>query len=77
VCGGGLHLSNESLNANSGFTNRKLWHFKNYNLALGMFLAIANAAKSIQNCQILPKKNFEIPPKIEALVIFKEKAFYV
>jgi hypothetical protein len=46
-----------------------------------MLLATANAAKSAQNCQNLPKsayrQNFEIPPKIEILVFFKNKIFYV
>jgi hypothetical protein len=41
----------------------------------------ANAAKSAQNCPKLPKsakrRNFEIPPKIEILVFFKNKKFYV
>jgi hypothetical protein len=39
-----------------------------------MLSATANAAKSAQNCQNLPKsvqrQNFEIPPKIEILVFF-------
>jgi hypothetical protein len=49
--------------------------------------ATANAAnflpktpKTAQNCQNLPKfahrRNFEIPPKIEILVFFKNKNFY-
>jgi hypothetical protein len=37
--------------------------------------------KTAQNCQNLPKsaqrQNFEIPPKIEILVFFKNKNFYV
>jgi hypothetical protein len=43
--------------------------------------ATVNAANSAQNCQNLPKsthkRNFEIPPKIEILVFFKNKNFYV
>jgi hypothetical protein len=42
-----------------------------------MLLATANAANFAQNCPKLPKstqsRNFEIPPKIEILVIFKKK----
>jgi hypothetical protein len=42
-----------------------------------MLSAIANAAKSAQNCPKLPKsaqrQNFGIPPKIEILVFFKNK----
>jgi hypothetical protein len=45
----------------------------------GMLLAIANATKSVQNYQNLPKstqkRNFEIPPKIEILVFLKNKKF--
>jgi hypothetical protein len=45
-----------------------------------MLSATVNAAKS-QNCPKLPKsaqkRNFEIPPKIEILVFFKNKNFYV
>jgi hypothetical protein len=47
-----------------------------------------NLPKSIQNCLKLPKttkicpktissRNFEIPPKIEILIFFKNKSFYV
>jgi hypothetical protein len=46
-----------------------------------MLSATVNAAKSAQNCPNLPKSaqrwNFEIPPKIEILVFFKNKSFYV
>jgi hypothetical protein len=42
-----------------------------------MLLAAANATKSAQNYQNLPKfaqkRNFEIPPKIEILVFLKNK----
>jgi hypothetical protein len=52
-----------------------------------MLSATVNAAKSAQNCpkllktaqicQNLPKdENFEIPPKIEILVFFKNKNLY-
>jgi hypothetical protein len=38
-------------------------------------------SKTAQNCQNLQKsaqqRNFEIPPKIEILVFFKNKNFYV
>jgi hypothetical protein len=41
-----------------------------------MLSATLNAAKSVQNCQNLPKaarrRNFEIPPKIEISVFFKK-----
>jgi hypothetical protein len=40
-----------------------------------------NLPKSAQNSQNLPKfaqrQNFEIPPKIEILVFFKNKNFYM
>jgi hypothetical protein len=40
-----------------------------------------NFPKSAQNCPNLPKsaqrQNFEIPPKIEILVFFKNKNFYI
>jgi hypothetical protein len=46
-----------------------------------MLSATVNAAESAQNCPKLPKfaqrQNFEIPPKIEILVFFKNKNFYV
>jgi hypothetical protein len=46
-----------------------------------MFSAIVNAANSAQNCPNLPKfvqrQNFEIPPKIEILVFFKNKKIYM
>jgi hypothetical protein len=44
-----------------------------------MLSAIVNAGKSAQNYQNLPKfaqrQNFEIPPKIEILLFFKNKIF--
>jgi hypothetical protein len=44
-----------------------------------MLSATANAAKSAQICPKLPKttqrRTFEIPPKIEILVFFKNKKF--
>jgi hypothetical protein len=46
-----------------------------------MLSATTNAAKSTQNYPKLPqsaqKRNIEIPPKIEILVFFKNKNFYV
>jgi hypothetical protein len=46
-----------------------------------MLSVTANGAKSAQNCQNLLKfaqrQNFEIPPKIENLVFFKNKNLYV
>jgi hypothetical protein len=46
-----------------------------------MLSATANAVKSAQNCQNLPKfaerQNFEMPPEIEILVFFKNKNFYM
>jgi hypothetical protein len=48
---------------------------------VGIFCQPVNAAKSAQNCPKLSKsaqkRNFEIPPKIEILVFFKNKNFYV
>jgi hypothetical protein len=36
-----------------------------------------NQPKIAQNCQNLPKDNFEIPPKIKILVFFENKNFYI
>jgi hypothetical protein len=65
----------------------KLWGFEDFSPSLGMLSAAVNAGKSDQNCPKLPKDenlsksaqrwNFEIPPKIEILVFFKNKNFYV
>jgi hypothetical protein len=59
----------------------KLWGFEDFNPNSGMLSATVNAGKSAQNCKKLPKFaqrwNFEIPPKIEFLVFFKNKNFYV
>jgi hypothetical protein len=48
---------------------------------LSMLSATMNAGKSAQICPKLPKsvqrQNFEIPPKIEILVFFKIKNFYM
>jgi hypothetical protein len=56
---------------------QKLWGFKEFGQTSGMLSANANAAKSAQNCQNMPKsaqrQNFEIPPKIEILVFFQNK----
>jgi hypothetical protein len=50
---------------------QKLWSFKDFSRSLSMLSATANAAKSIQNYQNLPKFaqrwNFEIPRIEEAL----------
>jgi hypothetical protein len=58
-----------------------LWGFEDFSLASGMLSATINAANSAQNCQNLSKstqrQNFEIPPKIEILVFFKNKNLYV
>jgi hypothetical protein len=55
--------------------------FLRFQPKFGMMSAIAYAANSAQNCPKLPKsaqrQNFEIPPKIEILVFFKNKIFYV
>jgi hypothetical protein len=52
----------------------KLWGFLNFSQILGMLLAIANVAKSIQICpKTISSRNYEIPPKIEILVSFKKK----
>jgi hypothetical protein len=60
---------------------QKLWCFKDFSQSLGMQLATINAANSAQNYQKLPKVaqrwNFEMQPKIEILVFFKYKNFYV
>jgi hypothetical protein len=50
-----------------------------------MLLVTVSAAESVQNYQNLPKfaqkqlawGKFEIPPKVEILVFFKSKNFYV
>jgi hypothetical protein len=52
-----------------------------------MLSGTANVAKSAQNCPKLPKfakicpktislRNFEMPPKIEILIFFKNKNLY-
>jgi hypothetical protein len=52
-----------------------------FNLGLGMLSATINAINSAQNCPNLQKsaqrRNFEIPPKNEILVFFKNKNLYV
>jgi hypothetical protein len=74
-------LSNEPLHVTFGLTVEKLWGFEDFSPSSGMLSAIVNAGKSAQNCQNLPKfaqrRNFEIPPKIEILVFFKNKNFYL
>jgi hypothetical protein len=71
-----------------GLMVQKLWGFKDFSRNLGMLSAIANEAKSTQICPKLPKfakicpktislRNFEMPPKIEILVFFKNRNFYV
>jgi hypothetical protein len=55
--------------------------FLDFSLASGRLSATVSAANSAQNCQELPKsaqkQNFEIPPKIEILVFFKNKILYI
>jgi hypothetical protein len=55
-----------------------LWGFEDFSLASGMLSATINATNSAQN---LPKtaqrRSFEILPKIEILVFFKNKNLYV
>jgi hypothetical protein len=59
----------------------KLWDFEDFSPNSGMLSATVNAANSAQICPKLPKFakrwNFEIPPKIENLMFFKNKNFYV
>jgi hypothetical protein len=59
----------------------KVMGFEDFSLSSGMLLVTVNAGKSAQICPKLPKSaqrwNFEIPPKIEILVFFKNKNFYV
>jgi hypothetical protein len=59
----------------------KVMGFWRFTLSSGMLLAIVNAGKSTQNCPNLPKSakrlNFEILAKIEILVFFKNKNFYM
>jgi hypothetical protein len=56
----------------------KLKGFKDFNLTLGM---LSTTVKGVDFGQICPKfaqtQKFEIPPKIEILVFFKDKNFYV
>jgi hypothetical protein len=63
------------LHVTFGLTVEKLWGFEDFSPSLGMLLATVNVGKSAQNCQNLPKfvqkQNFEIPPKIEIFVFFK------
>jgi hypothetical protein len=60
---------------------QKLWGFKDFSQTSGMLSSTANEAKFAQNCQNLLKsaqrQNFEIPPKIEILMFFKNKNLYV
>jgi hypothetical protein len=62
--------------------------FLRFSPSWGMLSATVNAVESAQNCPKLPNfakicpkiislRNFEIPPKIEILVFFKNKNFYV
>jgi hypothetical protein len=76
-------LSNKPLHVRFGHFLHELWHFICFPFNEGMLLAIAIAAESTQNYQfyrICPKTislgNFEIPPKIEILMLFK-KNFHV
>jgi hypothetical protein len=59
----------------------KLWDFEDFSPNLGMLSATMNATKSAKNYPKLPKfvqmQNFEIPPKFEIFVIFKNKIFYM
>jgi hypothetical protein len=69
------------LHVTFGLIVEKLWGFEDFNPSLGMLSATVNAWKSAQNCQNLPKFaqrwNFEIPPKKEILMFFKNINFYV
>jgi hypothetical protein len=69
------------LHVTFGLTVEKLWGFEDFSPSLGMLSATVNAGKSAQICPKLPKsvqrQNFEIPPKIEILVFFKIKNFYM
>jgi hypothetical protein len=55
--------------------------FEDFSVALGRLSTTVNVANFAQNCPKLPKsaqrQNFEIPPKIEILVFFKNKFFCV
>jgi hypothetical protein len=69
------------LHVTFGLTVEKLWGFEDFSPSSGMLSATVNAEKSAQHCQNLPKsaqrRNFEILPKIDILVFFKNKNFYV
>jgi hypothetical protein len=64
-----------------GLTVEKLWNFEDFSPSSCMLSTIVNVAKFAQICPKLPKvakkQNFEIPPKLEILVFFKNKNFYV
>jgi hypothetical protein len=61
--------------------SRLIEGFKDFNLALDMLSTTINATNFAQNCPKSPKsaqrRNFEIPQKIEILVFFKNKNFYM
>jgi hypothetical protein len=79
------------LHVTFGLTVKKLWGFEDFSPSLGMLSATVNAGKfaqicpnlpkTAQNCPNLPKsaqrRNFEIPPKFEILMFFKNKNFYM
>jgi hypothetical protein len=67
---------------------QKLWGFKDFTPSLGMLSATVYVAESTQICPKLPEiakicpktislRNFEMPPKFEILMFFKNKKFYV
>jgi hypothetical protein len=71
-----------------GLTVEKLWNFEDFSPSSCMLSTIVNAAKFAQNYPKLPKfakiypktislRSFEMPPKLEILVFFKNKNFYV
>jgi hypothetical protein len=71
-----------------GLMVEKLWGFEDFSPSSGMLSATVvtrkicpNLPRTAQNCQKLPKFaqrwNFEILPKIEISVFFKNKNFHV
>jgi hypothetical protein len=74
-------VSNEPLYVTFGLTVEKLWGLEDFSPSLGMLSATMNARKTVQIYPNLSKfgqrQNFEIPPKIESLVFFKNTNLYI
>jgi hypothetical protein len=71
-------FSNETLYVTFGLMVQRLWGFEDFSPSSGKFSTTINAVESAQICpKTISLRNFEMPPKIEILVFFKNKNFYV